>query len=165
MTRGDSLERGGEPFGGLDAIQRDYPDQRGDARPGATALAVPGEERVRREKRPPDAFLILLTAIQRQRADRVFDRVRVHLDAAVVQERDQLVPVPGEVGELLDDTRFGRDASSYSVEPGAEGRDQRCRASLADSEARGPTLAADLGLDQVELGDAGAGGTRSQPFS
>ena len=72
---------------GLDGVDFAGLDQRGDAAPRDAAFIMAGEERV--------------FAIEGYRADQVFDPVGVDLDAAVVQEGLQPVPVVMDVGQLF----------------------------------------------------------------
>ena len=46
-------------------------------------------------------------AVQRDGSDRVFDRIGVHLDAAISQEYLQPVPVAMDIAELLAEAGFG----------------------------------------------------------
>ena len=71
----------------IDAVQFAGFDQGCHARPGAAALVMPGKERV--------------LAVQGDGADGVFDRVGVHLDAAIGQEDLQSVPVAVDIAELF----------------------------------------------------------------
>ena len=59
------------------------------------------------------------------RADPVFDEVAVHLDAPVMQEGQQPVPLVGNIVQLLAEARAGRDARVLLVEPDPEGVHER----------------------------------------
>ena len=81
-------------------------------RPHARTLVVAGEQRVfRRELDRPDP---------------IFDEVAVHLDAPVVQQDQQPVPLAGGIGQLLTEPGLGRDVRWLLVELHAEGVHQRC---------------------------------------
>ena len=140
MAGGDFLQRGLEPDVGLDAVHLAGLDEAGDATPCARALVVAREQRVFRG--------------QLDRSDSIFDEVAVHLDAPVVQEGQQAVPMVGDVGQLFAEARAGRDARALLVEPHAEGVHQRRRFRPADRLARRRRLAPDPVLDPVELRDA-----------
>ena len=77
----------------VDGVQFAGFDQGCHASTGAAALVMPGEERV--------------LAIQGGRPDGVFDRVGVHLDAAIRQEYLEAVPVAVEIAKLFTQSGFG----------------------------------------------------------
>ena len=116
MAVRDGLEGGLQIGEGLDAVDLGGLDQRRDAAPGSSALVVPGEERV--------------FPAQGNRADEVLDVVGVDLDASVMEEGLQAVPVTVDVGELLAEAGLGRDAQTLLLQPVSEGRDEGCGACL-----------------------------------
>ncbi len=87
MTACDGFERGLEIGEGFDTVDLRGLDQRGDPAPCLAALVVPGEERV--------------FSVQRNRADQILDIVAIDLDAAIMQEGLQPVPLVVNVGELF----------------------------------------------------------------
>jgi hypothetical protein len=87
MTVGDRGQGGLEISEGLDAVDLAGLDQRGDAAPGNAAFIVTGEEGI--------------LSIERNGADQVFDPAGVDLDATVVQEGLQSVPVIMDASELF----------------------------------------------------------------
>ena len=93
MPVGDGLNCGTQIGVWIDAVQFAGFHQRRYSRPGAAALVVAGKERV--------------LAVQRDRSDRVFDRIGVHLDTAISQEYQQPVPVARDIAELLAEAGFG----------------------------------------------------------
>lgn len=66
----------------------------------------------------------------------------------------QPVPVIVDIGELFAQPGLGGDFSTLRLEPFAKGRHQRCGAGLTGREALTGGDAADIGLDNVEFGDA-----------
>jgi len=96
VAAGDGLESGLEICEGLDAVDLRGLYQRRDTAPGPASLIVPREERV--------------FPVQSDRANEVFDTVGVDLDASVMEEGLQAVPVAVDVGELLTQSGLGRDA-------------------------------------------------------
>jgi hypothetical protein len=124
----------------LDAVDLAGLDQRGDAAPGDAAFVVAGKEGV--------------LAIEGNRADHVFDPVAIDLDAAIMQEGLQAVPVGMDIGELFTEPGFGGDLAALRLQPVAEGRDQRCGTGLAGGQALAGRDTADVSLDSIELGDA-----------
>jgi hypothetical protein len=140
MAVGDGCEGGLEIGEGLYAVGLAGFDKRCDAAPGDTAFVMAGEERV--------------LAIEGDGPDQVFDPVAVDLDAAVVQEGLQPVPVVMDVGELFAQAGFGGDLAALCLQPVAEGGHQRRGAGLTGREALTGRDAADVGLDGIEFGDA-----------
>ena len=59
-------------------------------------------------------------AIEGYGSDGVFDRVGVHLDAAIGQEDLQAIPMPMDVAELFAKTGFDGDAAALMGQPEAE---------------------------------------------
>ena len=139
MALGNGLEGGGQVGFGIDAVHLGGLDERGDAAPVPGAVVMAGEQDV--------------LARENQGTDAILDRVGVDLDAAVVDEELQTLPVVSEVGELLAGARLRRQLRAGLGEPVAEGQDQRLGAFLPDSPAPLGSLAHDLGLDPAELGD------------
>lgn len=90
MTCSDGFEGGLEVGEGLGAVDLCCGDERSDTAPGATAFIMAGEEGV--------------LSRQGDRADQVLDSIGVDLDAAVVEEGLQPVPLPVDVGQLLSET-------------------------------------------------------------
>src|SRR5690625_2463036 len=91
--------------------------------------------------------------VQGQRADKVLDRVGVHLAAPVLEEHAQTLPVVGHVGERAAHRRFARQPRALLVDPGLELLDDWPRACLPVRQALLRRLAADLLLDGIEAGD------------
>ena len=110
MAVRDRLEGGLEVGEGLDAVDLRGLDQRRDAAPRLAALVVTREERV--------------FPVQGDRADQVLDAVGVDLDASVMEEGLQAVPVAVDVGELLAEAGLGGDAQALLLQPVSEGGDQ-----------------------------------------
>ena len=109
------------------------------ARPSATALIVPCEERV--------------LAVQGDGADGVFNRVGIHLDAAVGQEDLQPVPVAVDKAELRCQAGFGGDAGTLMGQPFAEVGGQWGGLCLANGEAILGCVTAYARLDLADLGN------------
>ena len=86
-------------------------DERSDAGPVLRPLIVTGEERI--------------LAIEHDGADASFDDVGVELDAAVVEEKGELVPMVQGVADGFGDHRLGRDARGLLLEPGLERQHER----------------------------------------
>ena len=110
MTVGDRGQGGLEIGEGLDSVDLAGLDQRGDATPGNAAFTVTGEEGI--------------LSIERDGADQVFNPVGVDLDATVVQEGLQPVPLIMDVSELFAQAGFGGDLAALCLQPVAEGCDQ-----------------------------------------
>lgn len=64
-------------------------------------------------------------AVERNRADRPFHSVGIQLDAVIVEERDQAVPVLGDVFEGLTDWGFGRHPGAICRDPNLKCPDDR----------------------------------------
>jgi hypothetical protein len=96
-------------------------DERRHARPGLPALVMTGEQRV--------------FTIEGYGSDGVFDRVGVHLDAAIGQEDLQAIPVAVDVAELLAQSGFGGDTAALLGQPETEVGNQRGGLRLAGGEA------------------------------
>ena len=105
MAVDDLGEHVGEIGVRIDAVELAGLDQRGDDRPVFPAAVGAGEERI--------------LAIEGDRADRALDRVGVDLDAAVVEEAGESLPVRervadrlGELALLADEARACRAATA-----------------------------------------------------
>ena len=94
MAADDLLQRTLEPSVRLDSIHLARLQQRRDTTPRGGALVMAGEQRVLRG--------------ELHRPDPILQEVRVHLDAPVVQEHEQPVPLVGDVGQLLAQARARR---------------------------------------------------------
>ena len=124
----------------VDGVEFASFDQGRHSRPSAAALIMAGEERV--------------LSVQGDGADGVFDRVAVHLDAAIGQEDLQAVPVAVDVAELFAKAGFGGDAGALMGQPLAEIGDKRGGLCLANGEAFFGRLTPYAGFNLVDLGDA-----------
>ena len=87
MSRSDGLEGSLEIGEGLNAVDLRGLDQGGDTAPSFPALVVTCEQGI--------------LSVQSDWADQVFDAVGVDLDAAIVQESLQSVPMVLDISELL----------------------------------------------------------------
>ena len=124
-------------------------DQRGQHRPVFRALVAAGEERI--------------FSVQSNRAHAALDGVGVDLDAAVIEEAHQPVPVVEAVAD--EPGRSVEPPGSLCqgfLEPGLQRLDQRLGLLLPRRPAFVGALAADLGFDLVEFGNPlqGLGGDR-----
>src|SRR5271166_1861353 len=141
---GPEVDELGEHIGEIglrvDVVELAALDQRGDASPVRGSLVMAGEERI--------------LAIEYDRPDSAFDDVGVELDAAVVEETRETIPVVQAVTDILGDWRLTGDTSELSLEPGLERRDQRLAPFLAHTAPLLGALAADCLLDRIERGDA-----------
>jgi hypothetical protein len=95
-----------------------------------------------------------ILAIQNKRTDASLDDVGVKLDAAVVEEPREPVPVVQGVADMLGDRRLARDAGELLLEPGLERQHERLAARLSDGAALIGAAASDRLLDGIEGGDA-----------
>ena len=154
MAGGDRLKGDLQVGEGLDAVHLASGDERGDPGPVLRALVVASEESVRRGNGPPDRFLILLTPIQSQGPDLVFDKVAVHLDPAVPGEEDQSGPSGQDVGDGLTHLGLARHSCSLGAEPDLEIVEEGYGPILAACTSRLRIQTTDLLLDPVERGDA-----------
>src|SRR5271165_2054982 len=131
---GPEVDELGEHIGEIglrvDVVELAALDQRGDASPVRGSLVMAGEERI--------------LAIEYDRPDSAFDDVGVELDAAVVEETRETIPVVQAVTDILSDWRLTGDTSELSLEPGLERRDQRLAPFLAHTAPLLGALAADL---------------------
>ena len=112
MAGSDSLEGGLEVGVGLDAVQLRGFDQRGDTAPGGGAFIVAREQCV--------------LAIEGDWPDEIFHAVGVHLDPPVAEEHPQPAPVPGDVGQLLAESR-ARSSLSHTPNASTSGAVRACR--------------------------------------
>src|SRR6202040_3243853 len=95
---------------GIGAVEFASLDERSDAGPVLRSLIMAGEERV--------------LAIEHNRTDAAFDDVSIELDATVVEEKSQPLPMVQGIADGLGDQRFARDACELMFQPrfGREGR-------------------------------------------
>src|SRR6516162_7924450 len=124
----------------LDAAELAGLDQRSDAGPVLRALIMPREQ--------------CILAIEDKRTDASLDDVGVKLDAAVVEEPREPVPVVQGVADMLGDRRLARDAGELLLEPILERQHQRLAARLSDGTALIGAAASDRLFDGIEGGDA-----------
>ena len=133
MALGNGLEGGGQVGFGIDAVHLGGLDERGDAAPIPGALVMAGEQGV--------------LARENQGTDAILDRVGVDLDAAVVEEQLQTLPVVSEVGELLAGAglrrRFARASASQLPKAKTKGLARSCRTARRRS-AVWPTISASI---------------------
>jgi transposase-like protein len=115
-------------------------DEQGDAGPILRALIMPGEQRI--------------LAIENNRADASFDDVGVELDAAVIEEPREPVPMVQGVADVLGDSSLGRDAGELLLQPGLERYHKRLAAFLAHRAALIGAAAPDRLLDGIQGGNA-----------
>ena len=87
------------------------------------------------------------------RSDGAFDRVRVHLDAAIVEERNQTGPVAYGVAYCLGQIGGTGDSIDVIKQPVMQGFDNWSTSLLPDSSSVLGGLTADLRLNRVERGD------------
>lgn len=145
QTRGGpEIDKSGEDVGQislrLDAAELAGFDQRSDAGPVLRALIMPREQRI--------------LAVEDKRTDASLDDIIVELDAAVVEEPRQTIPVIQGVTDVLCDRRFARDAGELLLEPDLERLYLRLAALLADGTALIGAAAPGRLLDGIESGDA-----------
>ena len=142
--RGVAVGDGSQGFAqvgvGIDGVHFAGFNERRHARPGSAALVMTGEQRV--------------FSIEGYGSDGVFDRVGIHLDAAIGQEDLQAVPVAVDVAELLAQAGFGGDATALLGQPKAEVGNERGGLRLAGGKALFGGPPPDAGFDLVDLGDA-----------
>jgi hypothetical protein len=92
-------------------------------------------------------------SIQRDRAHRSLDTVSIHLDAAVVEETYEAVPVVEAIADRLRDGALLRDGGQPGLEPSPELFHQRLRFGLSDGATFLRAAAADPALDGIECRD------------
>lgn len=93
-------------------------------------------------------------SVQSDRSDQVFDTVIVDLDAPIVQEGLQTVPVIVDVGQLFDLSGFGRNLTALRLQSFTEGCVQRGAASLTGGQALSVQDTMDISFNGINLGDA-----------
>ena len=91
--------------------------------------------------------------------DDAFDRIRVHLDTAIVEEGYQPRPMPYRITRGLREIGCARDARQLIVQPNMQCLDDRPTARTPDLYSVFSGIAAYLSLDHIEAGHA------SQQFS
>jgi len=79
--------------------------------------------------------VVCIIAIEGYGSDGVFDRVGIHLDAAIGQEDLQAIPVAVDIAELLAQAGFGRDPAALLGQPKAEVGNPRGGLRLAGRQA------------------------------
>src|ERR1700676_864857 len=124
----------------VDAVELAGLDDRGDAGPILRALIMPGEQRI--------------LAIENNRADASLDDVGVKLDAAVVEEPREPVPVVQGVADVIGNRRRGGDAGELLLEPSLERQHEGLAALLTHGASLIGAAAPDRLLDRIEGRDA-----------
>ena len=114
-------------------------DQRRDDRPVCAAFVVAGEE--------------CILSIECDGTDGALDRVGVDLDAAVVKEARQAVPVVQSIVDRLGRLGSARQLRQLPTEPRLQGLDDRLRALLPCRATRISGFASDFIFDAVERAD------------
>ena len=114
-------------------------DQRCEAGPVDGTVVVAGEQAI--------------FSIQRDRAHRSLDTVSIHLDATVVEETYEAVPVVEAIADRLRDGALLRDGGQPGLEPSPELFHQRLRFGLSDGATFLRAAAADPALDGIECRD------------
>src|SRR5690349_450821 len=89
-------------------------------------------------------------ARQCMRSDGTLDVIAVHLDAAVVEERNQAGPMTDGVAHGLRKIRRAGDTIDVNVQPVVQGLDERSTSLLPDTPSLLGGLTADLRFDRVE---------------
>src|SRR6516225_2482067 len=144
-TRGrPEIDQLGEDVGQIrlrvDAAELAGLDQRGNAGPVRRALIMPGEE--------------CILSVENQRTDASLDNVGIKLDAAVVEEPREPVPMVQGVANVLGNGPLGRDTGELLLEPSLERRHERLAALLAHGPSLIGAAAPDRLLDGIEGRDA-----------
>src|ERR1700675_4652648 len=124
----------------VDAVQFAALDERSDAGPVSRTLIVAGKKCV--------------TAAEGNLPHSALDGIRIQLDAAVLEEMHQAVPVVEAVADRRGDLRLGGDARELGFKPGLQCLNTRLALDLTDGLAHLRTAAADLFLDRIECGNA-----------
>jgi hypothetical protein len=141
---GPEIDQLGEHIGEvglwIDAAQFASFDERSNAGPVLRPLIVASEQCV--------------FSIENNRAHASFDDIGVELDAAVVEETGEPVPVVQGIADVFGDRRLGGDARELPLEPGFERQHQRLALFLPHRPALAGALAADRLLDRIEDGNA-----------
>src|SRR5262245_13055020 len=125
---------------GLDVVQFAGLYQRGDDGPIFSTIIVTGKESI--------------LARQSLWAHRTLDDVGVELDAAIVEEAGEAVPVPETVADDPGCIRSAREPRELVFEEAPECIDERTRSCLARDTALIGTCAAHILLDDVDLRNA-----------
>ena len=139
MTIGESDERCGQPIVRVDAVQLAALDEGGDHRPVVAAFVRAGEQRI--------------FAIQGQGPDASLDRIGIQVDAPIVEEVGEPVPACERIADRLGKLALGADLAKPSVEIDAQVVDDTAAALVASGATLLGQEAADLVLDDAELGD------------
>src|SRR5689334_9004129 len=87
------------------------------------------------------------------RPDAPLDRVRVHLNAAVIEECGQARPVADRVAHRLRQLRGPRHPADMCVQPAMQRPDDRSTTLLTDPLTVFGWMAADLGVYRIQRGD------------
>ena len=93
-------------------------------------------------------------ARESQRSDLIFDQIRIHLDAAVLQEQRQPVPVVQKIGDGLAHFAAPGQARGLGAQEPREFGDERSRSLGANAPPDRRLFASDLRLDRIERRDA-----------
>ena len=124
---------------GFDAIQLAGLDERAHRRPTGAAAIAAGEE--------------MILAPKRHRPDGSLDRVRVELDAAVVQESGQPIPARECVPHRLGEFSAARQMREVCFQPDLQSVDDRLGERPSRSQPVRRRLTAHLRFDGIEAGD------------
>src|SRR6266568_1776398 len=124
----------------IDAVQFAGFDERSNAGPVLRALIVTGEE--------------CILAIKYHRANASFDDVGVELDAAVIKEAGEPVPMVQTVTDGFGDQGLARDARELLFEPPFELKHERLALLLAHGTTLEGSVPPDRLLDRIERRDA-----------
>src|SRR5439155_7318481 len=123
----------------IEAVKLRGLDERSQARPVGCALIVACKQAV--------------LSVECDRPDGPPDDVGVHLDAAVLEEAYETVPVIEPVADRFGDGALLRDGDEPGLEPSLEVLDQWLRLGLSDGAALFGAAPADPALDGVERRD------------
>src|SRR5690606_30247501 len=93
-------------------------------------------------------------AVQGDRPDRSLDRVAVEFDAAVVQESGQSFPASERIADRLGKAALAADLHEPRVQNAMEFVDDGATMLLARCATMIGRLAANIGLESIESGDA-----------
>ena len=124
----------------VDAVQFATLDERSDACPVSRTLIVAGKKCV--------------TAAEGNWPHSALDGIRIQLDASVLEEAHEAIPVVEAVADRPGDARLGGDARELGFKPGLQCLNTRLALDLTDRLAHLGTAAADLFLDRIECGNA-----------
>src|SRR3954470_21760658 len=125
----------------VEVVQLRRVDQTGQDRPRPGSALTPGEERI-------------LTA-KCNRPHGPFNRVRVHLDPAVLQEQGETGPVAEHILDRLNQARPARKLDQGGHQPRFQSLHDRLRLGLPDGAPLGGAAAPDPRLDRINLAEAG----------